>query len=210
MPRPRTDIQPRVLHAARHRFLADGVDGASLRSIAKEAKTSVGMVSYYFPTKDQLFMAVVEEVYARLLADIAQALDPSLSARERIENLYTVIGALDEEELEIVRLLARELLLASPRSAKIFERFATGHVPLVMQTLHDGVREGLIDGERSPVLLLMTTFAVGALPQMMLHLLGDQLLLANAPTGAALSRQLTDVLLGGIGKRPLASDERHD
>jgi len=179
----------------------DGVDGASLRNIAKDAKTSVGMVSYYFPTKDELFMAVVEEVYARILSDISRALDPTLTAQARIEKLYAAIGTLDEEELETVRLLARELLLASPRSAKIFERFASGHIPLVMQTLDDGVREGLIDGDRHPALLLLATFALGALPQLAMRLLGDQLLLAKAPRGAELGRQLADVLLHGIGQK---------
>ena len=35
MARPRTDIQPRIVRAARARFLAEGVDGASLRAIAR-------------------------------------------------------------------------------------------------------------------------------------------------------------------------------
>jgi hypothetical protein len=35
---PRTDIQPRIVRAARARFLAEGVDGASLRTIAADEK----------------------------------------------------------------------------------------------------------------------------------------------------------------------------
>src|SRR4029077_6434218 len=57
MARPRSDIQPRIVRAARERFLAEGVDGASLRTIASDAGTNVGMVFYYFPTKDDLFLA---------------------------------------------------------------------------------------------------------------------------------------------------------
>src|SRR6185295_5828153 len=70
MARPPTDIRQRILGAARARFLAEGVDGASLREIARDAKTTIGMVSYYFPAKDDLFLAVVEEVYAVLLGDL--------------------------------------------------------------------------------------------------------------------------------------------
>ena len=40
MARPRSDIQPRIVEAARYRFLRAGVDGASLREIAKDAKIS--------------------------------------------------------------------------------------------------------------------------------------------------------------------------
>jgi AcrR family transcriptional regulator len=44
MARPRSDIRPRLLASARARFLREGVDGASLRSIAKDAATNIGMV----------------------------------------------------------------------------------------------------------------------------------------------------------------------
>lgn len=55
MARPRGDIEPRVLEAARKRFLEQGVDGASLRKIAEDAGTNIGMIYYYFPTKEALF-----------------------------------------------------------------------------------------------------------------------------------------------------------
>jgi len=77
MARPRSDIAPRVVIAARERFLKDGVDGASLRAIAHDARTSIGMIYYYFPTKDDLFLAVVEQVYEKVLADMASALEAS-------------------------------------------------------------------------------------------------------------------------------------
>ncbi len=60
MARPRGDISERLVKAAREAFLTQGVDGASLREIAAEAGTSLGMITYYFPTKDDLFLAVLE------------------------------------------------------------------------------------------------------------------------------------------------------
>ena len=92
MGRPRTDIQPRIVRAARARFLAEGVDGASLRTIAADAGTSVGMIFYYFPTKDDLFLAVVEEVYARLLDDLRRALSGDAPVRERLKRAFLRLG----------------------------------------------------------------------------------------------------------------------
>ena len=66
MARPRSDIAQRIVSAAAERFLHDGVDGASLRRIAQAAGTNLGMVYYYFPSKDDLFLAVVERHYAPL------------------------------------------------------------------------------------------------------------------------------------------------
>src|SRR6266545_901848 len=105
MARPRTDIAPRILHAARARFLAEGVDGASLRAIARAAGTSIGMLYYYFSSKDDLFLAVVEEVYGALLADLARALAPDAPVEERIAALYQRIAAMSDEELSVIRLV---------------------------------------------------------------------------------------------------------
>src|SRR5437868_8645727 len=105
MARPKSDIEPRILAAARARFLSDGVDGASLRGIASDAGTSIGMVYYYFPTKDELFFAVVDELYGKLLKDIEAAIAPDVPVRERVERLYARVARVSEEELLVMRLV---------------------------------------------------------------------------------------------------------
>src|SRR6185436_7484979 len=120
MARPRSDIRIRIQHAARKRFLAEGVDGASLRRIAKDARTSIGMIYYYYPTKDDLFLAVVEEVYSVVLADLLSALDPALPVEERIRRLYRRIGAVTSDEVLVIRLVLREALVSSKRLDRIF------------------------------------------------------------------------------------------
>ena len=52
------------------------------------------MVYYYFPTKDDLFLAVVEETYVKLLADMTRALAPDVPVKERIRRLYARMGAI--------------------------------------------------------------------------------------------------------------------
>src|SRR3954467_5674250 len=99
MARPKSDIEPRILAAARARFLSDGVDGASLRQIAADAGTSIGMVYYYFPNKDDLFLAVVEEVYEGVLALFEKALSHPSSVSERLGRLYEAVCKLDDQQL---------------------------------------------------------------------------------------------------------------
>jgi AcrR family transcriptional regulator len=198
MARPRTDIEPRILHAARARFLVDGVDGASLRAIARDAGTSIGMLYYYFPSKDDLFLAVVEEVYGALLADLTRALAPDAPARQRIGRLYARIAAVSEDELEVVRLVVREGLVSSPRLERLFERFRRGHLPLVLAALGDGIAQGQIDRRFPPPVLLLLTVAVGALPQLIRRRVGHLAPFLGLPEPDALSRLLLDALFHGI------------
>lgn len=204
MARPRSDIAPRIVQAARKHFLASGVEGASLRTIAKEAATNIGMVYYYFPTKDDLFLAVVESNYERVLADMTDALKADAPARERIRGLYRRIGRMSDEELAVIRLIIREVLTSSSRMGKLSERFMRGHIPLIMEALAAGKSEGVIDERHSVVFLLMCTFGLGAAPQIVRRIVGDRVPPHVAPQGEELSDKLADVLFEGISAPPEA------
>ncbi|HET9953641.1 MAG TPA: TetR/AcrR family transcriptional regulator [Polyangiaceae bacterium] len=202
MPRPKSDIDTRIVHAARERFLQEGVDGASLRAIAKDAGTSIGMVYYYFPTKDDLFLAVVEEVYERVLADMAEALSPSLPVATRLSRLYARVGQLTEEEEITVRLVVREALVSSARLQRLIERFQRGHIPLILRTVADGIADGTLAPNRHPLLLMAATLAFGAAQQILTQVLGPRLGPALAlPPAQELPGQLVDMLLHGVGSK---------
>jgi AcrR family transcriptional regulator len=198
MARPRSNIEPRIVHAARRRFLAEGIDGASLRTIARDAKTSIGMVYYYFPTKDDLFFAVVEEVYQGVLGDLVGALAKDAPVQERIRRVYERIGKLSKLELAAVQLIAREVLGSSKRLDRLLARFQKGHIPLVLQTLMEGVQDGTIDARLPPAVLFLSTVAVGALPQLARRVIGKRLPLPGLESDD-FTNQLVEVLFHGIG-----------
>lgn len=199
MARPRSDIEPRILHAARKRFLDDGVDAASLRHIARDAGTSIGMIYYYFPTKDDLFLGVVEEVYETFLADLEQALAPEGSTRDRLRRVYRRIASATDDEVEIVRLVAREGMVSSARRDRIIERFQRGHLPLALRALGEGMLSGELRRDLHPIVLMMATFALAGPPQIIRRALGERLPVPGAPAGEALADLLVDVLFDGIG-----------
>jgi AcrR family transcriptional regulator len=199
MARPKSDIQPRILTAARGRFLADGVDGASLRGIATDAGTSIGMVYYYYPTKDELFFGVVEELYRQLLADIEQAIPPDLPVKQRLERLYGRIARLSEEELLMARLVLREALTSNTRFMRLRERFKAGHIPLIAKLIADGYQAGIFDPKLHPMVAMFCVAGVGVLPQIMRRALDGVLPFPNAPAGVELSKSLVSVLFSGIG-----------
>ncbi|HEY3817849.1 MAG TPA: TetR/AcrR family transcriptional regulator [Polyangiaceae bacterium] len=202
MARPRTDIQPRIVRAARARFLAEGVDGASLRTIAADAGTNIGMVFYYFPTKDDLFLAVVEEIYARLLDDLAKALAGDAPLGDRLQRAFVRLGKASDEELAVVRLVVREVLLSSERFARVFARMQRGHLALLLATLAEGVQSGALDADIPPPLLLLATFAMGALPQLARRAAGDRPPFSMLPGPEKLAEASVELLLRAIGAAP--------
>lgn len=202
MARPRSDIKQRILHAARARFIRRGVDGTSLRSIARDAKTSIGMVQYYHHNKDDLFLAVVEEVYVGFLQDLEAAVEAGTGFEQKASGLYRRIGQISELELQTISLVLREALTSSNRLGRLVERFRRGHVPLIVNTVLSGINEGSLRTDLRPAVLLLSTVALGTFPQLVLRGASDVLPLPlPLPKTEELSEQLLQVLLRGIGER---------
>src|SRR5918993_2104148 len=70
------DLRERLLDAALACYAAEGIKGASLKSIARQAGVTPALVHYYFGNKDLLFAAVVEERLMRAMAALQGGLDP--------------------------------------------------------------------------------------------------------------------------------------
>src|SRR5215213_5977897 len=98
MARPATDLKHRVLAAARDTFDREGVDAVSLRTIARRAGTTIGMIYYYFPTKDDLFFAVIEDVYELVLPDIAALLAADAPLRAKLARVMRRLAGGSEAE----------------------------------------------------------------------------------------------------------------
>ncbi|MDX2024224.1 MAG: TetR/AcrR family transcriptional regulator [Deltaproteobacteria bacterium] len=203
MPRPKSNIDKRILAAAKGLFLRSGVDSTSLRQIAQDAGTNIGMVYYYFPSKDEIFFALVDDVYGRLLADLERGLslagvEGTPTIENRLRQLFLRLGAVTNDEVDVIHLVLREALSSTERRQRLIERFMKGHIPLVFKHLLQGQAAGELRTTLHPMVLLFSTFALAGPPQIMRR--RATMPVALVPEGSGLSEQLLEVLLHGISK----------
>jgi AcrR family transcriptional regulator len=220
MARPRSDIQDRILAAARVRFLSEGVEAVSLRNIAKDADTSIGMVYYYYATKDDLFLAIVDEPYQAFLVDLEAILSSGRCFQERLSGFFGRIASMTSSELDILKLIAREFLTSNERRLQLKRRFLRGHLPLILRFVLEGVASGEIDDRLHPIVLLSCTLGLAGAattlsqlshlssegcqdanlaPEFVREALRDFPL--NIPSGAEIADQLSRILSRAVGKR---------
>jgi AcrR family transcriptional regulator len=65
----------RILDAAQSVFAQNGVDGSSIRAIAKEAKCDPSLLYYHFLNKEAIFVAILERKFGRLIPDLEDVAD---------------------------------------------------------------------------------------------------------------------------------------
>ena len=116
MARPRKDpsapsTPSRILDAGRREFAAQGHSRARLSDIAKSAGIRRPSLLYHFPTKDELYRAVV----AHAFGEMGQALLPILvvdcAVAERLEALVRSYVEFVDANPDVARIIVHELVV---------------------------------------------------------------------------------------------------
>lgn len=201
MSRPGTDTRERILGAARELFGDHGVDGTPIRAIAKKARVNLGMIHYFFRTKDNLVDQVIEGYFGRMTQALTE-LPEGKSARERVEAaIGGIIRALQENQ-SMVRIMVREYSLQTPRLRRIAERFMGPNFGRLALTL----AEGMGSGEFKPLdirYVAMGTLGMMIYPFVARPLLGQFLDLdfGSPEFAASLADTVKTVLFDGLAAR---------
>jgi len=83
-----------ILDAAERQFSERGFEGVSLRQIMDEAGVQMGQLQHYFPTKEDVFVGVLDRRLEQVTADYAAAVEAMEARLEAGEaDLRTVVRA---------------------------------------------------------------------------------------------------------------------
>jgi len=148
--RPRRRAQPaggstqeRILAAALEVFAEQGFDGAKTRDIAERAGANLGLINYYFATKEKLWQAAVASAFAELQRELGEPAEPSSAEgdeRARLERLLRRFVHFVARRPAFMRLMNDEGKRDGPRMRWL----ADHHV----RPLSDGLRR-LVEGAQA-------------------------------------------------------------
>ena len=107
---PDDDSKARIIAAARHSFASVGFEGASTRQIAGEAGVAQSLLLYHFKSKDALWRAVMDDLFAGMTARMTQALAASGGGTlgERLMAIVTAFVDLTAGNADIHRIMTVE------------------------------------------------------------------------------------------------------
>src|SRR6266567_7456529 len=117
----------RILQAARRVFARHGYHGATIGEIADEAGLSNGAVYYNFASKEDLFLALLDDWRTELIRDVqaaagrAGSAEPGHSFQDEMRQVIQTLKRGREW-----RLLLFEFVTYAARNAEFRQRFAAG------------------------------------------------------------------------------------
>jgi AcrR family transcriptional regulator len=153
----------RIVRAAIDEFAARGYKGASMDAIAARTDTTRALINYHFGGKEQIYLAVLEHVYA----DIRQAeglldldhLEPPDAIRRIVEFTFTYY--LEHEgfvRLVVAENQARGLHF---RKSKAMRSLNRPIIERLARVIARGQADGIFRADASPVDVHMTIAALG-------------------------------------------------
>lgn len=150
-----------IVATARRLFADQGFEAVSIFSIAQKAGVSKANIYHYFPSKDALYLAVLQEAASELRDHLQELIAHQESPLEALRQFASshLRQLLDHPRL--VRLFLRELLEKDePRAKELAEAGMADLFATLVEVLRQGQRQGLFRAEVDPA--LVATMLLGA------------------------------------------------
>ena len=109
-----------ILEEAKNTLVEEGFSGLSFRSIAKRAGITVGNVTYYFPSKDDLLVELAGYIFDRWEARFRRNLPPDLTDKMEIF-LYSIRYMIAENKRVKSNRLLLEMWAMANHSAAVMK-----------------------------------------------------------------------------------------
>jgi TetR/AcrR family transcriptional regulator len=135
-----------ILQAALVEFAQEGLAGARTDAIAEAAKVNKALLYYYFHDKEDLYDAVLDDFFVRLLRRVTLALDGAGPAGERLLTYALAHFDCIAESPHYARLFQGELLSAGSgrpsHLTRVVEQYIRPISVRLMAVLQDGMERG--------------------------------------------------------------------
>lgn len=136
-----------IIAAAWRVIIREGISAATMRPIAAEMKATTGLVTRYFPEKQGLLLAALEQAAGFLNREIAMA-TINLTGKARLEAAVLAALPLTEERMRAWKIWVA-FMAELPGAPELAQAHA-GFPGALRQTLIKGLREAQLAGAVSP------------------------------------------------------------
>jgi TetR/AcrR family transcriptional regulator len=140
------DAEERILAGALEAFSEHGFDGAKMRDIAARAGVTLGLLQYYFGSKQKLWRAAVDRAFEDMRGGLQALLanDSGADPRERLRQIVRAHVSFVAQRPEFVRLMHDEGKRRGPRMRWLVDRHVKPLYALFMPVVERAQQAGVL------------------------------------------------------------------
>ena len=152
----------KILNAALQEFSRHGLSGARIDAIAAESGINKGMIYYYFGSKEDLYVAALEESYRRFRQIESEFQLESLAPAPALRQLVSASFDFHAAHPEFIRMVMSENINQGEYIRKIPELRAINRsaITVLDRLCRRGIAEGVFRADVDPVDLHMSISAL--------------------------------------------------
>jgi TetR/AcrR family transcriptional regulator len=162
---PEKGTRERILVAALEVFAEHGFDGARTRDIAERAGANLGLITYYFDTKEKLWQAAVSLAFHELQTELGDVIAPPAGEgaddRARLERLIRRFVHFVARRPAFMRLMNDEGKRDGPRMRWLADRYVKPMNAAVRGLLERAAASGAVPPIAPPILHYLALGAAG-------------------------------------------------
>ena len=133
---PRSLRRKQLLGAAREVFVAQGYHAAVMDEIAERAGVSKPVLYQHFPSKRDLYLALLEQHTDELVAATREALASTTDNKQRVAASLAAFFAFIDSESESFRLVFESDFTSDPQVRELLDRVAREGIAVSRISLH--------------------------------------------------------------------------
>lgn len=137
-----TKTKTLILDAARRQFAHYGFSKVTMDEIAQDAALGKASIYYYFPTKENLFQAVMTSEHDRFMKQLEGMIGMKIGAAAKIREYVLERHEYFKKMLNLNILDLRSSASMKPIFAETYERFAKQELGLLRRLLKQGCESG--------------------------------------------------------------------
>lgn len=151
-----------LLEVAARLFAEKGLEGTSVRDIAKAAGLNLSLVSYYFGGKEGLYLEIIQNFALTIKSEIEKIVSSSEAEDISKENLQKVFTMMVSSFSDIRArhphhgvIMQRERLAGLPFAREIYEKIFTPVGQSLVLLIARAQQKGLVRGDLNPLLVFI-------------------------------------------------------
>jgi TetR/AcrR family transcriptional regulator len=159
------DVRGRVVKAALECFGAFGFEGTSTRAVAHRAQVSHTLLLYHFRSKDQLWIATMEDALNKYMEEMSENFSTSAqrSAKDGLRVFIEQFVRMSARQPQIHRILTMESNQGTKRLRWVIDHYLRKHYAWVRDLIRRGQTEGSVR-ECDPARLYYHIVGAGGTP----------------------------------------------